>query len=96
MPRVNFIGRNKCRFMAGLEGVEPIYRDCVYNLKPGVHRGVYSGRQILVLQVMVPYLEAWHSWGPWGTWWAQSWALQGTETLWINNHSTSRGAGFIH
>lgn len=52
---------------------------------------VYFGGQILVLQVMFPYLEAWHSWGAWGARWAQSWALQGTETLWFNRHTAHPG-----
>lgn len=68
--------------------VEPIYRDCKYSLMPGVHSGVYFGRQ---MQVMFPYLEAWHSWGAWGTWWAQSWALQGTEITWFKRHTAHPG-----
>lgn len=85
---LNFICRNKCKCMAGLGAVEVVYRDCKYSLMPGVHGGVYFGRQI---QVMFPYLEAWHSWGAWGTRWAQSWALQGTEITWCNRHTAHPG-----
>lgn len=43
------------------------------------------------------YLEPWHSWGTRRTRRAQSWALQGTETLFGSSrtHSAAREAAFI-